>query len=121
MASLDFIATQGMDDPRMIRICTECKHHRCETGICDEYVAAYFSIYGREKNHHRKAKKYECFGVRLDLNTWARFAGCSANWLRKKMSNVGLYRALGCPPAQTVYDWARQWEAERWTMCGHGD
>ena len=49
MASLDFIATQGMDDPRMIRICTECKHHRCETGICDEYVAAYFSIYGREK------------------------------------------------------------------------
>lgn len=113
MRPSEFIATQGLDDPRLIKICRECKSPECKAGICQNYMDAYYAIY-KQAGPRRRPTRYSIFGVRATVKEWAEWRGMKPGTVRKKMEQgIPLAEVLGFPHYNDVLAWEKEREAEK--------
>lgn len=114
MKPCEFIATQGLDDPRLIKVCRECKYTDCEQGICETYIEAYYKLYSKA-GPRRKPMRYSIFGVKATRKEWAQFAGINERAIRYRMEkkNMTIAEAIGFPRYSDVLAWEKKREAEK--------
>lgn len=113
MKPCEFIATQGMDDPRLIAVCETCKHPRCDKGICETYMQEYYKLYPKS-GPRRRAMQYSIWGVKATIKEWSEFSGVTEMAVRGRMRRgMTLGEAIGSPNYNTVRAWEREREAEK--------
>lgn len=106
----DFLATRGMDDPRVIEICETCKFQKCDSGICEDFIEAYYKLYPKTaEKARRKPDLHSIYGVRATLKEWCEYTGASYCKVRKAVKQgVPLVKALGYPHYNAVLAWERE-------------